>query len=292
MTQPNSYEVPVIFSCHDSQLVGIVHHGAVDVKRGVLIIVGGPQYRVGSHRQFLLLARGLAAQGIPVFRFDCRGMGDSEGGFQGFDALDDDLGIAINVFCKEVPSLEEVVIWGLCDGASAACFYAVQDERVIGLCLANPWVRTEQGEAKAFLKHYYLSRLCNGEVWKKLLSGELEIFKAIVGFVTNLKRSRNTRKGRKQLNDRLTPDLQQLSLPAKVFRDLELFSGKVIFFISGNDLTAAEFMDSVDKDRRRQKLMNSNRVSLVRFAGADHTFSRRDWMHDVISQTASWVKSL
>ena len=47
--------------------------------RGVLIVTGGPQYRAGSHRQFVLLARFLAARGMAVLRFDYRGMGDSEG---------------------------------------------------------------------------------------------------------------------------------------------------------------------------------------------------------------------
>ena len=43
--------------------------------RGMLIVVGGPQYRAGSHRQFTLLARDVAATGVPTMRFDYRGMG-------------------------------------------------------------------------------------------------------------------------------------------------------------------------------------------------------------------------
>jgi hypothetical protein len=35
------------------------------------------------------------------------------------------------------------VIWGLCDGASAAMFYAEQDRRVSGLVLLNQ-ARSEQ----------------------------------------------------------------------------------------------------------------------------------------------------
>jgi len=46
---------------------------------GVLIVVGGPQYRVGSHRQFVMLARFLADHGVPCMRFDYRGMGDVSG---------------------------------------------------------------------------------------------------------------------------------------------------------------------------------------------------------------------
>ena len=63
-------ERPVQFSCGTDRLLGILHPGAPDSERGVLVVVGGPQYRVGSHRQFVLLARALAAAGIPVLRFD------------------------------------------------------------------------------------------------------------------------------------------------------------------------------------------------------------------------------
>ena len=74
-------EFPVVFSCGGDQLVGMVHPAAA--RLGVVIVVGGPQYRVGSHRQFVLMARDLAREGYPVLRFDYRGMGDSDGAVRG-----------------------------------------------------------------------------------------------------------------------------------------------------------------------------------------------------------------
>mgnify|MGYP000113667174 FL=1 len=65
---------------------------------GVLIAVGGPQYRVGSHRQFLLLSRRLAAEGFPVFRFDYRGMGDSDGAMRSFENVSEDIAAAVDTF--------------------------------------------------------------------------------------------------------------------------------------------------------------------------------------------------
>ena len=72
-------EVPLSFACQDCRLYGVLHRPRSRGRSGVLIVVGGPQYRVGSHRQFVLLARFLAGRSIPVLRFDYRGMGDSEG---------------------------------------------------------------------------------------------------------------------------------------------------------------------------------------------------------------------
>jgi len=286
-------EQPIVFLSAEESLYGLLHFPSqIEVDTGVVILVGGPQYRVGSHRQFIELARGLAAAGIPAFRFDFSGMGDSTGTFPGFEHLNEDIRSAINAFVQHRPELRRIILWGLCDGASAACFYAAQDERVVGLCLANPWVRTEQGEAEAFLKHYYLSRLLSREFWSKLFSGKLKVLQSVVDLLANVERSTSLDQESGQANNDLTPNLQQPSLPARVFRAIDHFSGKVMFLISGNDLTAAEFMDSINKDRKRQKLMDSNKVNIARFPDADHTFSRREWMHEVIRQTAIWIKSL
>lgn len=71
----NVQEHALAFACNDSWLYGILSIPENTSSRGVLVVVGGPQYRAGSHRQFTLLARDLAAYGVPVLRFDCRGMG-------------------------------------------------------------------------------------------------------------------------------------------------------------------------------------------------------------------------
>ena len=67
---------------------------------GVVVIVGGPQYRVGSHRQFVELARALVRAGHHVLRYDCRGMGDSDGAMQGFEASVPDVGAAIDALLQ------------------------------------------------------------------------------------------------------------------------------------------------------------------------------------------------
>ena len=164
----------IAFRCGGDTLYGILSLPAQPARRGVLVVVGGPQYRAGSHRQFTLLARSLAAQGIAAMRFDYRGMGDSEGAMRDFESVDEDLRAAIDAFMAQVPALREVALWGLCDAASAASLYAPSDQRVTGLALLNPWVRTDSGAAKATLKHYYGARLLDKELWKKLFSGRFE----------------------------------------------------------------------------------------------------------------------
>ena len=81
-------EEPLCIESQGERLIGVLHRPqtpAGHLTRGVVIVVGGPQYRIGSHRQFVLLARSLAALGTPVLRFDLAGMGDSGGKFAGFE---------------------------------------------------------------------------------------------------------------------------------------------------------------------------------------------------------------
>ena len=80
-------EQALVLGCEGSSMIGVLSGAGLPAGRGVLIVVGGPQYRVGSHRQFILLARHLADRGVPTLRFDYRGMGDSRhGSLRGFDA--------------------------------------------------------------------------------------------------------------------------------------------------------------------------------------------------------------
>ncbi len=145
----SDHEQAISFECAGDRLTGVLHRPARAAALGVVIVVGGPQYRIGAHRQYVLLARRLCAEGIPAFRFDTRGMGDSDGAFQGFEAIDQDIAAAIDAFQAAEAGLERVVLWGLCDGASAAAFYGHQDPRVAGLILVNPWVRSEATQAEA-----------------------------------------------------------------------------------------------------------------------------------------------
>lgn len=186
-----SVETPLLFDCGGEELLGILHRPHdPNLRIGLLLVVGGPQYRVGSHRQFVLLARDLAAAGIPVLRFDYRGMGDSAGEVRDFERVDEDIRCALDTFYAQVPGLERVVLWGLCDAAAANAFYALGDDRVVGQIACNPWARTQEGEAQAFIKHYYLQRVLSAAFWRKVLTLEFDAVGAARDFIRKLGQSR------------------------------------------------------------------------------------------------------
>jgi exosortase A-associated hydrolase 1 len=282
----NYSEKAVSFACHGEWLYGVASVPPQPARRGVLVVVGGPQYRAGSHRQFTLLARSLAQQGIAAMRFDYRGMGDSQGGARTFEDVGDDLGAAIDHFIDAVPGVEEVVVWGLCDAASAALFYAARDPRVTGLVLLNPWVRTDGGLAKATLKHYYRGRLLEAGLWKKILSGRFDYAAAAGSFV---------RLARTALGARRAPAGGESGttapLPQRMLHGLSRFKGPVLLILSGADLTAKEFSDMASASAEWQKLLAAPRVTRHALEPADHTFSRRVWRDQVAGWTCEWVHS-
>lgn len=271
-----------MFDCQGDSLVGVVSAPPSASSRGVLILVGGPQYRAGSHRQFTLLARHLADAGIASLRFDYRGMGDSTGEARTFERAGTDIRCAIDRFLASVPGLKEVVIWGLCDAASAALIYAHQDPRVSALALLNPWVRTEQGIARAHLRHYYLARLFHPSLWQKIGRGEFNVRQAAAAFgkfVADAVRPSQTSR-----------DRVRAPLPERMLDGLRGFQGRVMLILSGNDLTAQEFQDLTASSADWRRLLGHARVTRYELPEANHTFARRDWRDQVARWTAQWIK--
>lgn len=273
-------EQALIFEVDGDTLPAVLHPGNDAATRGVLIVVGGPQYRVGSHRQFLLLARELSARGIPVLRFDYRGMGDAKGSRQDFSETGDDLSAAVDAFMQRRACLREIVIWGLCDAASAALLHAWRDPRISGLVLLNPWVRTEEGLARAYLKHYYARRVFSRSFWAGLMRGHLNLLASVRSLIDLGSRASGHRQDEGGSGG---------SLPERMAEGWKRFPGSILLILSGEDLTAAEFRDTAVTSKAWQGLLTETRVTQRVLPAANHTFSRREWRNQVADWTAEWL---
>lgn len=272
-------ESAFLFPCEGDDLVGIVAAPVGNCSEtGVLVVVGGPQYRVGSHRQFVLLARDLAAEGIPCMRFDYRGMGDAAGNVRQFDAVDADIRAAMDAFFGHIPQLRRVVLWGLCDGASAACFYAPGDPRVSGLILLNPWVRTPVGEARTYLRHYYLKRITTAAFWSKLLSGGMSFSKSLEGLIGTARTASRAK---------IPAGTTGGCLPKRIADALAAAGRPVCLILSGKDYVAREFEEAVRAEPALAQLAAMRHPE--RLQEADHTFSNAAWRARVGRITADWV---
>lgn len=268
------------FDCEEASLLGITHLPSRPATLGVLIVVGGPQYRVGSHRQFVLLARALAQSGYATMRFDYRGMGDATGLPRDFEKIDHDLRCAIDAFHRRLPGLKGVVLWGLCDAATAAACYSAADPRVYSLVLANPWVRSDTSHAAALLHSYYRKRVFTREFWGKVVRGGLDWRGSLKGFGRALIKARSPRAA------------PMPPLAARMLRGLEKRACPTLFILSGHDLVAAEFRAVAGQSREWRQFLASPRVRVECRDDADHTFSNATWRSEVADLTRAWMLDL
>ena len=277
-----SAERALTFDCQGDELFGVLSQPASPRGTGVVVVVGGPQYRAGSHRQFVLLARALARQGFAVLRFDVRGMGDSAGSPRGFEDIVPDISAAIDTLVREVPAVRGVALWGLCDGASAALLHvdARRDPRVRGLALLNPWVRSAESLARVQLKHYYWQRLGQREFWAKLLSGGVGQA-AWRDLLANLRARRAP-----------APRAVQLSYQQRMARAWTAFDGDILLVLSGNDYTAKEFIDTTQSDPAWTGALRHPRLQRHDVPDADHTFTSRAWQARVDELTIAWLQAI
>jgi len=179
------------FPCEGDTLIGTLDDAAGAT--GLLIVSGGNELRSGAHRGMALLAADLSAAGVPVFRFDRRGIGDSEGANHGYAESGPDIAAAASCFRALQPQLKRLVAFGNCDAATAladACRAAGID----ALVLANPWIGDESDAlppAEAIRSHY-ASRLRDPRQWARALTGGVNIGKAVKGLLKISAKMRET----------------------------------------------------------------------------------------------------
>ena len=212
------------FACEGATLVASLDEAPGH--SGLLIVSGGNEIRTGAHRGMAEVARSLSSNGYPVFRFDRRGVGDSEGANTGFRFSGPDIAAALDTFRRACPNLTRVVAFGNCDAASAL---ALHMPRVDARVLANPWViaPTDDLPPPAAIRQRYAQRLRDPEAWKALLSGRVDLGKLAKGL------------GRLAAAKPPVPD----SLADKVVRALEANIVPTRIVLAKGDATAIAFAD-------------------------------------------------
>ncbi len=230
---------------------------------GLLIVSGGNEIRAGAFGGQADMAARIAAAGFPVFRFDRRGVGDSEGENRGFRYSAKDLSAAIEAFRAMVPQLSRVVAFGNCDAASALML--AKGAGVDALVLSNPWT-IEQGEGgpddsgahstppPAAIRSRYLEKLTNPREIMRLIGGGVDLRKLGRGVIHALK-----------------PPPPPSSLAQDMAAGLAEFGGKVAILLATADRTAQVFEAAWDRNDPR----------IRRCEGAGHAYvepEHRTWL--------------
>lgn len=225
---------------------------------GLLIISGGNEIRSGAHRGMATLAQHIADAGHPVFRFDRRGIGDSEGENTGYTSSAPDIAAAIAAFRDAAPQLTRIVAFGNCDAASALLLH--QPLGLDELVLANPWTYEGGADDEAdepalppasAIRARYLARLTDPKSLLRLLKGDID-FKKLARGLSALGR-RAAPAAPDSLPARLNAALANLACPAKIL-------------LATGDRTAQAFVENCD----------AGAVPVERLDSASHSFAGDD----------------
>jgi exosortase A-associated hydrolase 1 len=224
---------------------------------GLLIVSGGNEIRSGAFGGQAAIAARIAAAGYPVFRFDRRGVGDSEGENRGFRASAKDIAAALAAFRAMVPQVTRVVAFGNCDAASALMLAG--GAGFDALVLSNPWTieGNESGDSTPppeAVRARYLEKLANPREVMRLLGGGVNLRKLARGVVHALR-----------------PPPPPSTLAQEMAAGLAGFTGEVRILLAAADRTAQVFETAWDRSDPR----------IRRCEGAGHAYvepEHRDWL--------------
>ena len=242
----------VQFLCEKITLFGTLDEAVSTT--GLLIVSGGNEIRIGAHRGMAELAQKIASIGHSVFRFDRRGVGDSEGENDGFDSSGPDIDAASAAFHAACPHITRIVAFGNCDAATAL---ALHDNKADGLVLANPWVLEQIDDLPpaAAIIDRYTRRLKHPKAWWALITGNFDIRNAMRG----LRRISSMRNESIGLRDRFARGLVNVSRPTTIL-------------LATGDNTAIAFADAWNRPVF-EAARNRADVRIVRFESASHSFA-------------------
>lgn len=249
--------LPLDFGCGRLKLAGTLD--TAPGTAGLLIVSGGNELRSGAFSGQSQLAARIARAGFPVFRYDRRGIGDSQGENRGFRSSEGDIVAALKAFRAIAPQVERVVGFGNCDAASALMLAG--GAGCEGLVLSNPWT-IEDGETgeedttppATAIRARYAEKLKNPkEIWR-LLSGGVDLRKLARGLA-------------KSASAAPPPS----SLAEEMRQGLETFDGPAWILLATADRTAQVFEQNWDASDLR----------IARCEGAGHAYvepEHQDWL--------------
>jgi exosortase A-associated hydrolase 1 len=241
------------FACESSTLAGTIDE-APGATTGLLLVSGGNELRAGAWAGQAQFAARIAAEGFAVFRFDRRGVGDSEGPNGEFRTSGPDIVAALAAFRAAAPHLTRIVALGNCDAASALMLSGGQG--CDALVLSNPWTieGSEDAPPPQVLRDHYKRRLLSRAALKRLVTGQVPIGKLVRSLVAALR-----------------PPPAPTSLAQEMARGIAGFGGPVTILIAERDRTGIAFLATWDKADPR----------LRRCAGASHSYvepEAREWL--------------
>ena len=303
---------PVTFSCEGFTLVGSLHSTSTASSHAVILLNQGPVDRGGSHRLYIKLANQLTALGVPVLRFDARGVGESDGIWEaetqetGLSILEayghiqrgiwkDDALAAIE-FMQRTTGASRIILGGLCGGATTAVFAGVDHPAVDGMFLiGTPITFSSVTRRTADLPNAIIDRdsaayrrkLFKLSSWTRFLRMQTDYRTMAHVFIVQLQRQVGRISGD-------TPesgdDDSNVNLPLiKAIMAACKRRKRLLFVYGENDYLWQEFQENLSRfgaDRSRLPF------ELMTIPKANHILTEESWQQSLFTDVCDWYRRL
>lgn len=243
------------FGCQGMALAGTLD--TAPGSSGLLWIGGGNEIRAGAFSGQSQMAARIAKAGFPVFRFDRRGIGDSDGENRGFRRSQGDIAAALEAFRAMAPNVNRIVGFGNCDAASALMLAG--GAGCDALVLSNPWTIEDAEDDTPppdAVRARYLDKLRRPSEVMRLLRGGVDLGKLARG-----------------LGQAIKPKADASSLAQEMREGLIGYHGKLAILLATADRTGQAFESQWNREDER----------IARCEGATHAYVEpyaRDWLRD------------
>jgi hypothetical protein len=248
----------------------------------VLLLNAGRLHRVGPNRLYVLLARRLAAAGLPVLRFDYSGIGESE-------PRRDELALEQSALAEGTEAMEflqtsgiadRFVPMGICAGAENAQRLACEDERVVAAVLIDGYAYRTSGYYLRECTRHLLSR----RSWGRLMASPLTLRRLLgAGRAAPVSPSERNPGGldyERQFPPRATCLEELRRILARKVELLTIFTGGGMAEFYNHPRQFAEMFPS---------LAAHPCLQLEFMKSADHTFTLRGHQDALLALTQAWL---
>ncbi len=282
-----------------SSLVGVITHPmetTIDKNfPAVILLNSGLVHHVGLNRLHVKMARRLADNGFPVFRFDFSGIGDSK-------VREDNLPFKKSTLLETQEAMDYIsratgnkrfILIGICSGAMVSFKTACCDNRVVGAVLINARGHLHDStddeldshiRNRTLTRHYWRIVLFSSfstKNWLKAITGKVEyrsIIKVMMGF-----RIRRLFEHKRKVSYGENNILEDLHLSTK--------RGVHFFHVYSEGDEGLDYFQLMLGDEIKGWSSNRQlRVEIIK--GANHVFTMLWSQEHLIKLVHDWVKSV
>lgn len=298
-------EEAIVFG-DDNHLIGIFTHAAMPGENAPVFIQlnAGMLHRVGPNRLSVKIAKALSEIGIPSFRFDFSGIGDSEY-VNSTVSFEKNALYEINCamdYLSSTYNISRFVLGGLCTGAELSLLAALQDERIVGICGMNGLYHDPENpqtgpSASYIVFRYYIKNVFNVKKYIKFIQTKTgqarrinfgQVQRKLAALLKPSPQLPESVKPR-EIKDQLQP-VTYNKAGDNIFWGTLLARKAAVLLLYSEGSTAWDAYHYMKK-KRTGVAKHTREIEVHTFRNVDHNFTPVDSQNEVLQIICKWMKA-